>query len=129
MYEYLARLDHVVDGDTLWLVVDLGFDTWVRKDFRMWGINAPEHGTPEGDAATRGLLYLIGRYGYSFDGERLFLARTHKDQAEKYGRILVDLWGWLDPDAGHGDPAKADLNLNLRMIDNGHAVPYFGGAR
>jgi endonuclease YncB( thermonuclease family) len=129
MYEYRSRLERVVDGDTLYLWVDLGFSVWTLADFRMLGINAPEHGTVEGEAATRSLQYLLDRYTWRVEGEAYLLARTHKDQTEKYGRMLVDLWGWKDATAARGDYAAVDVNLNQRMIDNGHAVAYFGGAR
>ena len=45
MYEYNAKLLRVVDGDTLDASIDLGFDVWVKKRVRLYGINAPESRT------------------------------------------------------------------------------------
>lgn len=42
LYRYAARLCRVVDGDTVWLDVDLGFRVTLRLDFRLLGIDAPE---------------------------------------------------------------------------------------
>ena len=42
MYKYNAKLDRVVDGDTVDAMIDLGFDTWVHKRIRLLGIDAPE---------------------------------------------------------------------------------------
>ena len=45
MYKYNAKLDRVVDGDTVDALVDLGFDTWKKVRIRMMGMNAPESRT------------------------------------------------------------------------------------
>jgi hypothetical protein len=45
-YAYAAKVERVVDGDTLWVVVDLGFKAAVREKLRLRGINTPELGTP-----------------------------------------------------------------------------------
>ena len=45
MYKYNAKLDRVVDGDTVDALVDLGFDTWKKVRIRMHGMNAPESRT------------------------------------------------------------------------------------
>ena len=49
MYEYNAKLDRVVDGDTVDAMIDLGFDTWVHKRIRLEGIDAPETRTRDLD--------------------------------------------------------------------------------
>ena len=41
MYEYNCKLRRVVDGDTIDVEVDLGFDVWVHERVRMFGINTP----------------------------------------------------------------------------------------
>ena len=50
-YSYLARVEKVIDGDTLWLDVDCGFGVWSRQKVRLRGIDAPELGTAEGEEA------------------------------------------------------------------------------
>ena len=45
MYIYNIKLDRVVDGDTIDVNIDLGFDVWVKKRVRFSGVNAPESRT------------------------------------------------------------------------------------
>ena len=55
MYVYKAKLDRVVDGDTLDAIIDLGFDITVHKRIRLAGINAPESRTRDLEEKKRGL--------------------------------------------------------------------------
>jgi micrococcal nuclease len=113
MYEYRATVVSVYDADTVRLDVDLGFNTWVRNwPFRLNGIDAPELGTPAGRAARDYLRSLCP------PGAQL-TAITIKDRAEKYGRMLADLY--------HADDPVNSINQDL--IDAGHAVAYSGGPR
>jgi len=109
VYEYRAKVIRIVDGDTLHLDVDLGFDVRRQDSFRLAGLDAPEHGTPEGDAATAWLTEQLA-------GHDEIIVATTKDRREKYGRYLATLW-------------LGSENLNVLMIEAGHAVPYFGGKR
>lgn len=93
----------VVDGDTLHLSVDLGFDIKRRDSFRLYGLNAPEMSTPEGVAAKAWLVAKLG--------EGVLIITTRKDTREKFGRYLCTLW--ID-----------HQNVNEAMILDGHAVPY-----
>ncbi len=52
-YTYPARVESVIDGDTIWAVIDCGFDTFVREKLRFHKIDTPELGTPEGEKARR----------------------------------------------------------------------------
>lgn len=107
MYEYAATVQRVVDGDTVDLMVDLGFDTHRFDRFRLYGINAAEHGTPSGNAAT---AYLKG----ILTAGLTVTATTHKDKFDKYGRMLAVL-------------TTADgKSVNDEMVASGHAAPYFG---
>jgi micrococcal nuclease len=108
MYQYRASVIRVVDGDTLWLDVDLGFDVKRRDSFRLYGINAPELSTPEGVAAK---VWLEGQLAGGIG-----MVTTHKDQREKYGRYLATLW-------------VGGVNINEAMVEAGHAAPYSGGSR
>ena len=55
MYTYKAKLDRVVDGDTLDANIDLGFDITVHKRIRLAGINTPESRTRDKEEKKRGL--------------------------------------------------------------------------
>jgi micrococcal nuclease len=106
MYEYNARLIRIVDGDTVWLRVDLGFRTWIESDFRLHGINAPEvHGATR-EAGLAAAAYLRER----LTGKVL---RIESKGLDKYGRWLAII---------HAD--GNELSINRLLMDAGHAVPF-----
>jgi len=113
MYKYNAKLDRVVDGDTIDALVDLGFDTWKKVRIRMMGMNAPESRTRDleekklGLAAKARLIEMLG------DGE--FTLQSHG--VGKYGRCLGEVF------------RESDVSLNKQLINEGHATEYFGGKR
>lgn len=108
MYQYQAIVLRIVDGDTVHLLVNLGFDVTRSDSFRLAGINAPEIRTPEGAAAKAHLTELLA--------PGLTMVTTHKDSREKYGRYLATLW-------------VGTTNINEQMVTDGHAVHYSGGPR
>lgn len=110
MYEYTARCTKTVDGDTLDLLVDVGFGIHVQQRVRLLGINCPEHGTIAGDDATAFTTAWIAEHGPDL------IVRTVKDRREKYGRLLAQV---VAP--GH--------ILNQDLVTAGLAVDYTGGAR
>ena len=110
MYEYQATVERIVDGDTVELLVDLGFKIRVSWVIRLAGINAPEKNTPEGKDALTYLASLIP------PGTGITL-HSIKDHQEKYGRylgVLVDARG---------------QDINYLMVATRHAVEYDGGKR
>jgi micrococcal nuclease len=110
MYVYGARVLRVVDGDTIDTLVDLGFGITLMQRIRLLGINCPEHGTPEGDAATAYTTAWVAEHGPEFT------LRTVLDKREKFGRIL-------------GIVMAGARTLNDDLLAAGHAVPYDGGRR
>jgi micrococcal nuclease len=110
VYEYAARLDRVIDGDTIDVLVDLGFDIHVRQRVRLLGINCAEHGTAAGDDATAFTKAWIEQHG------PVLTLRTVKDRKERYGRYL-------------GQIVASTRILNDDLITGGHAVEYDGGRR
>jgi micrococcal nuclease len=111
VYEYTATIIKVVDGDTVHLDVDLGFDIKRKDSFRLMGINAPEMKTPEGIVSRNHLCELL-----NWPANSAVVVTTHKDQREKYGRYLATLF--ID-----------GKNINDAMVEAGEAVPYSGGKR
>ncbi len=81
MYEYLAKVVRVIDGDTIEVEIDLGFKIRQTTILRLSGINAPELRTPEGVAAKAWLVQRI-------EGKSVAV-QTFKDKKEKYGRYLA----------------------------------------
>lgn len=124
MYEYNAKVIRVVDGDTLWIDVDLGCDVHTKLTVRLYEVNAAEHNTPEGQAATEYVKNWIGNHNHPGNG--YVRISTFKDRKEKYGRYLADVWGWAEGASAEGDPNRC---LNEMMLSAGHAVYYDGGKR
>ena len=55
MFEYEATLDRVVDGDTIDVLIDLGFNIHTKKRVRIFGINTPESRTRDKVEKVKGL--------------------------------------------------------------------------
>lgn len=107
-WAYPAIVDHATDADTVVVQLNTGTRTHLTAPVRVAHVDAPEHGTAEGDAATVWAEHLL-KPGTSVD------IRSH--QLDKYGRILGDVL--LDD----------GTNFGAALVDAGHAVPYEGGAR
>jgi len=110
-YNYDAKVKRVVDGDTVYLDVDLGFGVWATLDFRLAGINTPEVvGTQKvaGLAAKEELVRLLG----------LGTIRIVSFKTEKYGRWLASIF------VKQAD--GVELNVNDELVKGGFAVPYSG---
>lgn len=107
LYLYRAEVQRVVDGDTLVLKFDLGFNVSTLQKCRLDHINAPEHGLPEGKAAQ---TFLEGLLPVGAP----VLVKTRKDKREKYGRVLATV-------------VLADGSMvNDLMVEKGHAKLYDG---
>lgn len=116
MYEYFVReVKSVVDGDTIDVVIDLGFNILYAQRVRLAGIDTPESRTTNKIEKALGLEakdYLKKKLASS----KNIVIRTEKlDSSEKYGRIL----GWLYLD-GSGE------SVNNQMIEDGYAWGYLG---
>lgn len=117
MFQYAANVLRVVDGDTAYFDVDLGFTIRMNLEVRFKGINAPE---------TRGLSREAGLKTKAFVEQALppgaiVILNTYK--IEKYGRYLADIY-YL-PGAKTRDDVKArGILLNKELVDKGLAVPY-----
>lgn len=85
LYTYSAKVLKVVDADTLFLNIDVGFCTWMQHKVRLRGINAPEKGTKKGDEAK---AFVEGELA---GDDPQIVIRSYKT-SEKFGRYLVDAW-------------------------------------
>ena len=124
MFTYAAKPIDVIDGDTVDLLIDLGFGVHVRERCRLYGIDAPEMPTEAGKAAKAHLESLIGAAtGELFVATRK-MTRKPKEKTDKYGRYLAVLYdGYYDVEA---DVEETKINamptsINSRMIYAGHA--------
>lgn len=113
-YTRRCTIIQVVDGDTLHLSVDLGYDFRdLRMTVRLNGIDCPEKNTPAGQAAKAATTRWLTQAGNA-----QLHVESVRDKREKYGRYLATIWRANDP-----------LPLNQWLINTGHAVPYTGGKR
>ena len=114
MYEYSATLIKIVDGDTVDVLIDLGFNTTKKERVRLLGIDTPESATK--DLAEKKLGIEAKEYIIQwFTKNTPFRLQTTKD--DKYGRILGVFTG-LD-----------GKTLNTRLVDEGYAWAYDGGTK
>jgi len=110
-YTYPAMVESVIDGDTLWVIVDCGYGTLTRQKLRLQYIDAPERGTPEGEKATRFVRRVLGK-------NPDIVIRTH--HYDKYARYLADVF-YL-PDRANSKAIYAQgIYLNQQLIDKGLA--------
>ena len=109
-YTYKATLDRVVDGDTIDVILDLGFSVFIKARIRLSGIDAPEtrtrniHEKIRGQAATARLIELLG------DGSNLIIVSKFYARG-KYGRII-------------GSVFVDDVDICQVLLDEGFVEKY-----
>lgn len=116
MYEYrVKKITSVVDGDTIDVDIDLGFNISYSQRVRLAGVDTPESRTTDKFEKTLGLEskeYLKTKLK---DVKDIIIKTQKPDSSEKYGRIL----GWLYIDG-------AEISINEQMIQDGYAWGYMG---
>jgi micrococcal nuclease len=116
MFEYyVKKVSKVVDGDTIDVDIDLGFDISFTSRVRLAGIDTPESRTS--DKAEKALgLEAKAFLKNAIDSAKTVVIKTEKmDSSEKYGRIL----GWVYLDG-------SEISINEKMISEGYAWGYLG---
>jgi len=121
-YIYRAKLDRVVDGDTIDALIDLGFNTHVKKRIRFMGVDTWESRTRDLEEKKKGLAAkkrtgelltdVSSKPGY-------FRIKSHG--VGKYGRVLGEVF--ILDDKGE------QINVNDRLKEEGHAYAYHGGKK
>jgi micrococcal nuclease len=121
-YIYKAKLEKVVDGDTIDALIDVGFDIWIKKRIRYKGIDTWESRTKDLDEKKLGLAAkdrnkellesVSSKSGY-------FRLKSHG--VGKYGRVLGEVFV--------KDIEGIEYNVNQTLIDEGHAYVYDGGKK
>ena len=118
IYIYKASLIRVVDGDTVDLVIDLGFDTFRHERFRLYGIDAPELNTEAGKEAKAWLSEALQPL------ETIYVQTLqHKTKAkrDKYGRFLAVLYSELPTLVPIMREPIHPSSINAKMVVEGHA--------
>lgn len=111
MYDYKAKVVGVVDGDTIDIEIDLGFDIKIKQRVRLYGVDTPE---THGETKEKGLE------SKKFVEKLLpinteVLVKTVKTN-EKYGRFLASI-------------LMGDIDVSKELVKNGLAVEYYGGKK
>tara|TARA_B100000963_G_scaffold253217_1_gene221874 strand:+ start:2086 stop:2475 length:390 start_codon:yes stop_codon:yes gene_type:complete len=121
-YIYKAKLDRVVDGDTVDALIDVGFNIWFKKRIRFKGVDTWESRTRnleekalglKAKARTKELLEKVSSKSGYF--------RIKSYGLGKYGRVLADVF-IMDKDG-------KQWNVNETLITEGHAYVYDGGKK
>ena len=119
MYEYYVRkVENVVDGDTIDVLIDLGFDILFQSRVRLAGIDTPESRTKDLAEKALGLESKEYLKKYLKDAKSVIIKTEKMNSTEKFGRIL----GWIYV---NGDTES----LNDKMINDGYAWGYMGDAK
>ncbi len=124
MFTYQAKLIEVIDGDTVDLLIDLGFGVHVKERCRLYGIDAPEMPSEAGKAAKAYLESLIGAATGELYVATRKMTRKPKEKTDKYGRYLAVLYrGYynIEEDAGETKVNAMVTSINARMIYEFHA--------
>ena len=116
------KINKVVDGDTIDVTIDLGFDLYKQERVRIAGVDTPEKRTRDLEEKALGLdatYWMKDKLTETIKGDEELIIRTElKGGTGKYGRLL----GWLY--VGEGD-----ISLNEQMITEGYAWAYDGGTK
>ena len=118
----VVKIDRVVDGDTIDVTIDLGFDLYKKERVRIAGVDTPEKRTRDLEEKALGLdatYWMKKQLEDTIAGDEELIIRTElKGGTGKYGRLL----GWLYV----GDDT---VSLNEQMITEGYAWAYDGGTK
>jgi len=118
----VTEINRVVDGDTIDVTIDLGFDLYKKERVRVAGVDTPEKRTRNLEEKALGIdatEWLKDKLEGAIDGDDELTIRTELvGGVGKYGRLL----GWLYI----GD---SNLSLNEQMITEGYAHAYDGGKK
>jgi len=118
----VTEINRVVDGDTIDVTIDLGFDLYKKERVRVAGIDTPEKRTRDLEEKALGIdatNYLKKKLEDTIAGDDELTIRTElKGGMGKYGRLLG--WLYIGEDV---------VSINEQMIDEGYAWSYDGGTK
>ena len=118
----VTEINRVLDGDTIDVTIDLGFDLYKKERVRIAGVDTPEKRTRDLEEKALGIdatNWLKEKLTETIKGDEELTIRTElKGGVGKYGRLL----GWLYV-------GESNLSLNEQMITEGYAWEYDGGTK
>ena len=118
MFEYFCKVTRVVDGDTIDVNIDLGFNIWHKARVRMLGIDTPESRTRNLEEKALGLASKA-RLKEMLKGVKVKIEGAK--EKGKFGRVLANVI-IIDKDGN-------ETNCNDQLCAEGHARPYSGGKK
>jgi micrococcal nuclease len=110
LYTYKATVVRVIDGDSVELIIDLGFTVQWKSICRLYGINTPELRSKNANQKTRAIAAKEFNKANLNEGSIVIIK---SEELDKYGRPLVDIYCGKDN----------SIHLNASLIDNGLARP------
>ena len=116
MYEYSCTVERVVDGDTIDVILDLGFSVSYKSRVRLYGIDTPESRTRNKDEKARGKLASAFLSKAIEIADQVVIRTELKDSRGKFGRVL-------------GTVVCDGEDINQGMVDGGFAVKYYGQSK
>jgi micrococcal nuclease len=115
LYFYKAQVKKVLDGDTVDVLIDVGFNMHYSGRIRLYGINAPESRTSNLEEKVAGLAAKEFVENWIEENNHTVFIKTVKDKNEKYGRLLAEVY--------NQDKTKC---LNVDIVNSGLARSYYG---
>jgi micrococcal nuclease len=118
----VTKINRVLDGDTIDVTIDLGFDLFKKERVRIAGVDTPEKRTRDKEEKALGIdatEWLKGHLANAIKGDDELVIRTELvGGVGKYGRLL----GWLYV-------GESNISVNEQMISQGYAWEYDGGTK
>ncbi|MFC1708844.1 DUF1016 N-terminal domain-containing protein [Candidatus Omnitrophota bacterium] len=111
LYTYKAEVERVVDGDTIWVNIDCGFDIWIRQKLRLRGIDTPELDTLKGQEAKEFVEARLKEVAF-------VVVKIYKE--DKYGRYLADIF-YAKSQTDEQKVLEGGVFLNQELLDSGLA--------
>jgi len=119
MYKYyVKKVENIVDGDTIDVLIDLGFDILFASRVRLAGIDTPESRTKDLKEKALGLESKEYLKKILKDAKSVVIKTEKMNSSEKYGRILG--WIYVNDDT---------VSVNDHMINDGYAWGYLGDTK
>ncbi|OVE73396.1 hypothetical protein BVX93_01775 [bacterium B13(2017)] len=114
LFTYQAFIAEVIDADTIWVIVDLGFRAWTKQKIRFNGIDAPERGTKDFEKSKQ---YLINKF------KDVHFLMIKSFSADLYDRWLSDIY-YIPNEHNPQVVSDNGIYINQELLDSGLVRPY-----
>ena len=114
----VLSVEKVIDGDTIDVIIDLGFNILTKQRVRLLGIDTPESRTSDKVEKIYGNLAKNELSNWCSTCTEIELRCQKRDSRGKFGRVLGEIWACKESDCF--------FNVNEWLCSNSYAVPYVG---